>query len=262
MSSNSYRPLIAVSPTHLPEKEDIRLATNYTDSIIAAGGTPVILPMTTDETVIEQIMSCVDGLLLTGGNDIEPELYGVSPTLADGTPNPAIEGLHETTPIRDTLERTAARCAYQRNLPIRAICRGMQMIVALSGGKLICDIKLARKHNDIAAGDGSIDHSSTDYAAFTHTVTAVPGTRMEKIFGSKPFPVNSIHHQCARSINKDCLQVGLVSSDGIIEGVEGNNFLGLQWHPEYFADDNPNNIYSKFFFTFIEDATHYHSSYN
>lgn len=258
MANSSYRPIIAVSPTQNIAEEKTTLSTNYTDSIVAAGGIPIILPLTEDLEVIETIMNQVDGLLLTGGDDIEPQLYGMSRTLEDGTPNPELEGLGDTTPLRDHVEICAAHVAFKRNLPVRAICRGMQLIVALSGGELICDMPLARKHGSTVAGDGTIDHQSKDYSKLIHTVSATPGTRLASIFGTEPFMVNSIHHQCIKSLNSQYLTATLFSADGVIEGIEANHFLGLQWHPEYYADKDSSNMYSKFFFTLIEEAKEQH----
>jgi putative glutamine amidotransferase len=194
---------------------------DYVASVEQAGGQPRVLDV--DEAaaaVIEQI----DGLLLTGGGDVDPELYG--------------ERRHETIedaePGRDAFEIELARRAMERDLPTLAICRGTQVLNVAAGGTLVQDIP--------SAVDTTLPHSIQQPAdAVAHHVTVRSGSQLERALGPAVQPgglcrVNSRHHQSVGRVG-DSLVASARAEDGVVEAIERPNAefcLGVQWHPENF----------------------------
>ena len=142
------RPVIGIVPTHLPAVGDIRLACNYADAVISAGGAPLILPLTEDETTYTQLFPLLDGVLLTGGHDVDPVRW--SDPHRDDTrgeaPNSTRANTFGTdsepdiTPLRDAVEWRLVAYAIAHNLPIYGICRGLQVLNAFFGGTLYEDL--------------------------------------------------------------------------------------------------------------------------
>jgi putative glutamine amidotransferase len=198
----------------------------YLEAIEAAGGEPV--PLLPDTGISpEALLHDLDGLLLTGGRDIDPELYG----------QPLQEGLGvDVDRPRDALEIPLARRALERDLPVLGICRGVQVLNVAAGGTLYQDITLA----GIARGSHNqretVPQPPDDAAV--HDITIVRGSQLEGILGKGQIGVNTFHHQVidrpaprlaavARSVEPD--------GNGVIEAVEaaGRAFtVGVQWHPE------------------------------
>ena len=180
------------------------LKKEYIDAIALAGGIPVILP-------ISDFGFKIDGLLLSGGNDISPEQYDESP--------------HEKTkPVpkqKEDFDFLLVRNALDINLPILGICYGLQLINVSFGGSLIQDISSQCKT--------FINHR-TD----THTVRIGKNSRLYKILNQETMEVNSSHHQAIKSLGNK-LRVSAVADDGIIEAIESTDntyVVGVQWHPE------------------------------
>ena len=196
---------------------------SYTRSLINAGGVPVLLPTDLPEDMIEAALSQMDGILLTGGSDVDPACYG--------------QEKHEKTygvlPIRDQLEFRAARFCVDRHIPLLGICRGIQSLTVALGGSLIQDLP---SHNP----SGLDHHASSKDANLkeAHQVDVRPGTRLAGIVGPGMLGVNTYHHQAADRV-PPCMVVSARATDGVIEAVEipGDTFiLGVQWHPEAMAD--------------------------
>lgn len=192
-----------------------RLNATYSRAIMAAGGVPVILP-NIGEAVAEGLLECVDGLLLSGGLDIAPALFGE-------------ERLNETVEVdapRDATELPLIRAAVERDLPVLAICRGIQSLNVALGGTLYQDIP-AQIPSEVA-------HSQKEgRAVATHGIAVTPGSRLVEIVG-EAMQVNSFHHQALRRV-ADALRVTATAPDGVVEAVEGMGrrfVLGLQFHPE------------------------------
>jgi putative glutamine amidotransferase len=192
---------------------------DYVESVKRAGGDPVVLEPTDDPA---RSLDRIDALLLTGGLDVDPGLYGEAP--------------HATTepdPVRDRFEIPLSRDAVARDMPLFAICRGAQVLNVAAGGTLVQDIP--------TAVDSTLDHSITlpkDVVA--HPVRVTPGTRLAAALGpSAPFdscPVNSRHHQSIGRL-APLFVVSAVSPDGVVEAIErpASTFcVGVQWHPENF----------------------------
>jgi putative glutamine amidotransferase len=189
----------------------------YIQAVVAAGGTPIVLPVINNQTAIHRQAQIIDGLLVTGGFDIHPLLYGEEP----------FERLEFIDPDRDNHEIELVTMAHGLNKPIFGICRGIQLINVAFGGSL---------YQDISQSPGSyIKHmqkSKREVAG--HTVEIMKNSRLYEVFGE--FVVaNSFHHQAVKEVAAGFM-VNALSKDGIIEGIEkaGANFVvAVQWHPEH-----------------------------
>jgi putative glutamine amidotransferase len=225
------RPIIGVTTSRytLPERVNqhrVYLAfVTYTTMVRAAGGIPVSLtPGGTDE--VPALIDRLDGLLLAGGGDVDPDRYG-------GTPHESVYGID---PARDEFEIALAREARDRRLPTLFICRGMQVLNVALGGTLITDIA--------SAGPALIDHQRIDQPAGTrqHTVDIDPGSSTATALGTTTVTVNSLHHQAIRDLAPGLAVTGR-APDGIIEAVASTDdwpMWAVQWHPESLgADDEP-----------------------
>jgi putative glutamine amidotransferase len=212
------RPLIAVSApleplsTAFGELDCTKLVATYTDAIYAAGGQPVILPVV--EQPPKDMLARMDGLLLTGGGDVDPALYGE-------TPDPSVYGVRRD---RDAFETALYREAVARALPILGICRGMQLVNVLRGGTLIQEV----------GGHWQLEPATEP----SHDVDVSAGTSLADAMGSCA-PVNSFHHQALGDIGT-ALRVTAVCGD-VVEAVEATDvdLVGVAWHPELLAPTDP-----------------------
>lgn len=196
------------------------LGTTYTTSVIKAGGQPFLIPLDFPLDELMTIRENFDGLLLTGGGDVETKRYG-------GKEHPSVEGVW---PIRDEIECRLYHLALETEWPVFGICRGVQIMNVAAGGKLYSDIP------DQVPSVRFL-HQQTDAVPrhhIAHTVSIQPGTLLHSIIGKDILPVNSFHHQ-AVSEPGEGMKVSAVSEDGIIEAIENPDHpfvLGVQWHPE------------------------------
>lgn len=210
---------------------------NYTRAIEEAGGIPLLLPIYKNKEDLTLILNTVDGVLLTGGNDIDPLLYGEIDRGKCG----------RIVPERDNQDIAIAQyIAYKTSKPMLCICRGIQVLNVAMHGSLYQDLE----------SDGPFyQHMKKNYPmnAITHSVSVERGSLLYKILGKSSIGVNSFHHQSIKSIG-DRLKATAKSEDGVIEAVEleGAEFiLGLQWHPEKMYDSEEQK---KIFAAFIESA--------
>jgi putative glutamine amidotransferase len=193
--------------------------TPYLRSVEAAGGVPVSLaaaPSAEAATLLDGIQA----LLLTGGSDVDPALYGQAPHPRLG---PVLRD-------RDDFELALVREALDRDLPILGICRGHQVLNVATGGTLFQDIP-----SDLSGGE---EHDSEKERWHrSHDVRILPGTRLRELLGEDRIAVNSFHHQAVRDLGRG-LRVSAVSGEnGVVEGIEAEAsrfVLGVQWHPESF----------------------------
>lgn len=248
----STRPIIGIAPTHLPAVGDIRLAANYADAVIAAGGAPLILPLTAETDVYDRLLPLIDGILLTGGHDVDPARWR-SP--ADAPGNPAAPA-PETTPLRDEVEYRLIAHALAVGLPLFGICRGLQILNVYCGGTLYDD--LPRDFSPVG-GQALCEHDARtpagdyDGERLAHRVELAPGSQLAQIFSATELMVNSLHHQAARTVAPG-LRATAVAPDGVIEGLEaadGRSIVAVQWHPEYFGATEPMR---RFFRALVEAA--------
>lgn len=193
----------------------------YVRSVIAGGGIPLVLPPLLGDAFAEEIIEVLDGLVLSGGEDVDPVHYGEPPHPTVAT---------NIDPLRDAQEMALYRLARDRRLPVLAICRGIQLVNVALGGSLWQDLPSARP-------DG-LPHNQTDGRTDrTHPVEITPGSRLARALGTTRIEVNSFHHQSIRDLAPG-LVVTAVAPDGEIEGVESPEsapwLLAVQWHPEEF----------------------------
>lgn len=193
---------------------------DYLASLEHAGATPrVVAP---DVDPVDEVVATCDGVLLTGGADVDPAHYGD-------------EDRHHTidlAPERDVYELALARAAMTYDLPLLAICRGVQLLNVAAGGTLFQDLP--------SHAPSSINHRMKESETqMAHTVTIAPGSRLESLVtvsDTRGLDVNSRHHQAIRTVAPG-FTVSATAPDGIVEGIEraGARFcIGVQWHPENF----------------------------
>ena len=205
----------AENPALLPGKHIIN--TPYIDAIFAAGGTPVLVPVGGGPERARDYIGILDGLLLPGGEDVTPNLYGEEP-------RPQVTYMNED---RDRMEMELLALALERRLPVFGICRGMQLVAAALGGALYQDLPTQRP--------GSVAHSQdrSIRAQLTHRVTLAPGSVLEELLGKEPLRVNSYHHQAVKTPSPG-FQITAWAADGVAEGMENQDgsVYAVQWHPE------------------------------
>lgn len=216
----SASPLIGVTTSitvgATPERAYVN--STYLFAVQQAGGAPVPLPPQLSAASLTRIARGLDGLLLTGGGDLDPALF-------QEAPHPT---LYDVAPSRDTLEVAAVRIALERGLPILAVCRGVQLLNVALGGSLF---------QDVGTEPGTLlRHSQTEPRDQpTHRVSVKTGSRLAETLGGDVLEVNSMHHQAVKGLGEGLVPVAW-ADDQIIEGVEMTDssrfVLGVQWHPE------------------------------
>lgn len=218
--NHRQRPVIAITGNY--GEKGCELASGYYHSVLEAGGLPLVIPPFEDEDALLGILDHVDGILLSGGGDLNPLYLGEEPSPA----------LHGICPQRDEQELQLVRLAFNRQIPMLGICRGIQLLVAALDGALYQDI--ASEHESHTP---HIKHSQDLAREFaSHTVNITAGTRLRQAMKQEVVAVNSFHHQAVKDAGPH-LSVAAIAPDGVIEAVESNEFkpiLGVQWHPECF----------------------------
>ena len=221
------RPVIGITANYADGTAT--LSEGYYKQIVRAGGAPVIIPPYNDKDAILSSLDGIDALILSGGGDFNPLWAGEQPSTR----------LHGINAERDLPELLITRLAYDRNIPILGICRGIQTIVMALGGHVDQDIEESR---DPHAGTRPVKHSQEAARTEpTHTVTLREGSILSTIYGTRQIDVNSFHHQ-AVSRGGDLLQTTATAPDGVVEAVESRchkAVIGVQWHPEWLASDLP-----------------------
>lgn len=215
------RPVIGITGNY--GELTCKLAETYYKSVLRAGGVPVIIPPLADTDVIINTLGHIDALILSGGSDYDPHYAGEEP-------DPKLGEINEE---RDLPELFITRLAYNRQLPILGICRGIQTLAMALGGRVKQDI------TDIA----TINHSqSEERSVATHQVNLVNDSLLCRIYrGATTLSVNSFHHQAVCETG-DRFRITARSEDGVIEAMESTEFkpvIGVQWHPECLAEGLP-----------------------
>ena len=229
------KPLIGISLGYNPKKNSVN--TVYVQSVLKNGGVPYLVPVTDDVEMLRQIVAQLDGLVMTGGEDINPKFYG-----EENHPE-----LGEVNHERDSYDLTLVKLAIEHNVPILGICRGLQLINVAMGGTLYQD--LPSQHSQ------QINHRQESGTILAHKVLVTPDTQTSKVLGVGELMTNSLHHQAIKKLAPG-LKITGKAEDGVVEMVEGyptRPILAVQYHPEYFASEG-DTLMSKFFRHLINKA--------
>ena len=229
------RPVIGVATQTLPGVAGQRpkcwiMGERYVEALRHAGVLPWLIPLIPqDPDTLHAIFDKLDGVFLTGGVDVDPSRYGEPKSLLCGA----------TDPDRDAVELMLLQHALARQMPVLAVCRGIQIINVAMGGTLYQDVSsqvpATMKHDYVPTA------VSPSRAYLAHDVLIDGGSRLGDIVRSKVAPVNSMHHQAIKDLAHG-LRPSAHAPDGIIEGVEGVNgqyLVAVQWHPEELAETQP-----------------------
>lgn len=205
-----------------------RVREEYSRSIVGSGGLAVCLPTSEGEGCVEELMRFLDGLMLSGGGDLDPRIYGMEPQAVIRNPSPK----------RDEWEISLVNAAIEAGKPLLAICRGVQVLNVALGGTL---------HQEISSLNTGIGHEGE---GCSHFVDLAGPSRLRRIVGLDGLRVNSSHHQAIDQLGHDLVVVGR-SRDGLIEAVEHRDrpfVIGVQWHPErsYEVDPASRSIFRAF----------------
>ncbi|HSM35369.1 MAG TPA: gamma-glutamyl-gamma-aminobutyrate hydrolase family protein [Longimicrobiales bacterium] len=243
MSDAPDRPLVVMPTTSLLESGIDRGPVTYLDSrytrwIEREGMTSVLVSPAHDDDSVRRLVGLAHGLALAGGEDLHPSAFGEEADPRLGVVNGP----------RDRLERMALDIASEADLPVLALCRGMQVLNVARGGTLWQDLPSGRP--------GSVEHrQSGAWHATSHAVRVAADSRLAGITGSQSFEVNSFHHQGIRELGVGLRAVAW-APDGLVEAVEGESgwVLGVQWHPERHPDDAAAEHPDRLLFTAFAEA--------
>jgi putative glutamine amidotransferase len=219
------RPAVGITIGDDPKRDGFHLLrADYVRSVEEAGGLPVLLVPGKPQDASE-LLSRLDALLMTGGADVDPSLYGQEP-------HPK---LGRVFPERDRFEIALCREALENDFPLLAICRGHQVLNVATGGTLVQD--LPSEIGRVVEHDPEVERD-----VMAHLVSVVPGTRLHEILGRSDVAVNSFHHQSVDRPGHGLVVSARSTEDSVIEGIEapGHRFaIGVQWHPESFWGGKP-----------------------
>jgi putative glutamine amidotransferase len=239
------RPRIAITAGSNPGSTNHAwLRFDYLHAVSKARGLPSVIasgftnPLDEAEQLAGEILDTCDGLMLSGGTDVDPKIFGEVPHTALGR----VDG------PRDPFEITLAREAVRRDMPVLGICRGLQVLNVALGGTLIQDIP-----SDVP---GAVVHETGENRVeIAHEVTIAPGSRLAELLSATRVGVNSFHHQAAKRIGEGLIVSATSAGDGIVEGLEMPDrtfVVAVQWHPENFWKTSP--VFDGLFTGFVQAA--------
>lgn len=214
------KPVIGLTAFTEPtlQKKRVNVSYHYIEAIHMVGGIPIVIPECRDTDMVHSYLERIDGLIISGGVDVSPYLYGENP----------LKEVNYFSVERDNFEIALVKGAIEKKIPVFGICRGIQIINVALGGTL---------YQDITSQIGSpLGHNPVEMPVdrLYHNIDVEKGTILRSLFNKESFLVNSFHHQAIREFGTD-LFPSAFSEDGIIEAIEmkGNKFVyGVQWHPE------------------------------
>jgi putative glutamine amidotransferase len=215
---------VAVTAGIRPDGETsrVRLTAAYVTALENAGLVPLIVPPLSNADAASAVLDSVAGLVLTGGEDVDPARYGEK----------RHEKVRSVNPARDATEAALIKEAQERGTPVLAICRGIQILNVALGGTLVQDIP-----SQCETGIAHDDESARDTR--THEISVEPDSRIARAIGTDHCTVNSFHHQSVKRVAEG-MRVTARSPDGIIEGLESTDddwwVMAVQWHPEEMTD--------------------------
>lgn len=224
------KPLIAVIPQYDQQTGLWRTLPAYMQSVSACGGIPVMISMTDDPSVLSDYVALCDGFLFTGGQDVDPKVYGKTD---GGKCGPF-------APQRDAGEAALAKLVAATDKPVLGICRGIQILNAAFGGTLLQDLPTEHP-SDLVHNQQIPDDQTVHSVKLMHPFAELLGEKME---------VNSLHHQGVDKVAPG-FSVCAVAADGVIEGIydpEKPYFRAVQWHPErtFLTDENSRKLFAEF----------------
>ncbi len=205
------------------------LEISYADAVADAGGTPILMPFVRQTSLYDEVISKINGLIITGGEDLPSNVPGETPEVP----------LLLTSDLRIEEDRILLERVFKRRIPYLGICYGMQFLNLHLGGTLYYDLPLQRPD--------ALNHRPGD-PAYRHIVKIESGTRLRAIVGRPEVATNSSHHQAVRDVGKGLKACG-VCEDGVIEAIEGEGddfVVGTQWHPEKVFDEYRRKIFGSF----------------
>ncbi|TVR90961.1 MAG: gamma-glutamyl-gamma-aminobutyrate hydrolase family protein [Spirochaetaceae bacterium] len=230
------RPIIGVTNTTRQGFIDA-----YVNAVAAAGGAPLVLPVLEDTSALEEVLSRLDGLLLSGGSDIVPAHYGEAP----------MYGLEETKPYRDKHELSLlTQVLEHHSYPVMGICRGMQLLNVHGGGSCYQALEKQRPEAGMHMLFGVYPFECPG-----HNVSITPESSLHAMLHKEQIAVNSFHHQAIKELAPG-FKVTALADDGIIEGIEraGDRFVvGVQWHPEMMAKTDAHS--QQIFRAFVQECS-------
>ncbi|MDR0954792.1 MAG: membrane dipeptidase [Rikenellaceae bacterium] len=236
-SERAGQPVIGLSVN--VDEGTSRLHEAYIRSVLEAGGIPLLIPATDDAEALREAVERVDGVILTGGGDVDGHYFGEE----------TLPGI-ETDPLRDRYDFLLLRVAADRQLPVLGICRGAQVMNIAYGGTIYQDIPSQYPTPPL---DHRVLHPREKPA---HPVTLAPDSDLARIFGRSTVEVNSRHHQAIREVAEG-FRVTATAPDGVIEAIEGlphRPMWGVQWHPENLAAEGGDEAMKALFRFFIAEA--------
>lgn len=219
------QPVIGITPDYDPTAQRYKIHQDYVSAILSGGGCPILL------FPHSEIPSFLDGILLSGGGDIDPLFFGEEPLFQSG----------EISPLRDDFELSLCQKALAQQLPLLGICRGMQIINIALGGTIFQDISVQTNSN--------LKHSQQaprEYA--THSIFIEKNSLLSSLFGKEKTTINSFHHQAVDRLGEGLIPTAK-SQDGLTEAIEHTNrpfVLGVQWHPEAMRTEEQKKLFTAF----------------
>lgn len=216
------KPLIGLTSYHRNEDDRFTIPAKYLEAVEGAGGIPVVITPTSEN--LDGLIKKLDGLVLSGGADIDPAEY-------DGEQKDSVYGINHE---RDRYELDLVRRTLKEHLPTLAICRGLQVLNVALGGTLV-------EHIPDEYGE-EVVHRGENLNKVEHSVSIDPGSRLASILKNTEFDCPSYHHQAVRDLAPG-FKIVAKSEDGVIEAIESDEYpevIAVQWHPEYTADNDPN----------------------
>ena len=219
---NKSKIIIGITPLFDSDIYPMAMRGTYIGALERAGVLPVVIPMTENEQTLDAFVEMCDGIIMSGGQDIEPSEYGEEKAPHCG----------DIVPCRDKLDRYVYEKALKLDKPILGICRGCQAMNVFSGGSLYQDLK-------IDFGTDVNHRMEKPFNREYHSVIVQPDTPLAALLGERVLSVNSIHHQGVKHL-ADGYDIMAVSEDGVVEAIympQRKFVWGIQWHPEWFTEN-------------------------